>query len=225
MKHVHRALRYFSAATCLSALFTAHTAAQPPSGLMAYAGAGMIEAATTALDGGANVNERDARSGDTPLMRAARNARSEMVLFLLKRGADAKAINSRGETALTSFGGSCMSPDAAKALVAGAGNPKEEMHTALLSAAGALSQQASCLNLMKFFVENGADPNYQDGFGNTALISASRWGNREGVRFLLTKGADPSLKTKDGHTAMDEAAGGVGGEIWRMLRDAKRGQQ
>ena len=215
MKHIHRPLRYFSAATCLSALLTAYAAAQPPSGLIAYAGAGMIDAATTLLDGGTNVNERDASSGDTPLMRAARNGRSEMVLFLLKRGADAKATNSRGETALTSFGGSCISPDAAKALVAGAGNPKEEMHTALL-------RSVSCLSLVKFFVENGADPNYQDDFGNTALISASRWGHREVVRFLLTKGADPSLKTKDGHTALDEAASG---EIWRMLRDAKRGQQ
>ena len=222
MKHIHRPLRYFSAATCLSALLTAYTAAQPPSGLIAYAGAGMIDAATTVLDGGANVNEKDANSGDTPLMRAARNGRSEMVLFLLQRGADAKATNSRGETALTSFGGSCISPDAAKALVAGAGNPKEEMHTALLRSAGALGQQVSCLSLVKFFVENGADPNYQDGFGNTALISASRWGHREVVRFLLTKGADPSLKTKDGHTALDEAANG---EIWRMLRDAKREQQ
>jgi ankyrin repeat protein len=223
MKYIYRLLRYFLAATCLSASLAAYTAAQPPSGLIAYAGAGMIDAATTLLDGGANVNEKDASSGDTPLMRAARNGRSEMVLFLLKRGADAKAKNIRGETALTYPGtGSCISPDAAKALMASAANPKEEMHTALLNAAPGRIDPVGCLSLVKFFVESGADPNYQDSFGNTALILASRWGHREVVRLLVTKGADTSLKTKDGHTALDEAASR---EIWQILRDARRGQQ
>jgi len=143
-----------------------------------------------------------------------------MVLFLLKRGADAKATNSRGETALTSVRTWCISPDAAKALMASAANPKEEMHRALLNVASIGS--VSCLSLVNFFVENGADPNYQDSYGNTALISASRWGHREVVRFLLTKGADTSLKTKDGFTALDEAASP---EILRILTDAKRGQQ
>jgi ankyrin repeat protein len=220
MKHIQRLLRHFSVATCLSASLVAYTAAQPRSGLMAYAGAGMIDAVTALLDGGANVNEKDASSGDTPLMRAARNGQSEMVLFLLKRGADAKATNSRGETALTSFGGWCISPDAAKALLANAANPKGEMHKALIYAASTGS--VGCLNLVKLFIENGADPNYQDGFGNTALIFAARWGHREVVRFLLTKGADTSLKTEDGHTALDEAANR---EIWQILRDAKRGQR
>jgi ankyrin repeat protein len=221
MKYIHRLLRYFSAAICLSASLSAYTAAQSPSGLIAYAGAGMIDAVTTLLDGGANVNEKDSRSGDTPLMRAARNGRSEMVLFLLKRGADAKATNSRGETALTYVGTGCISPDAAKGLMANAANPKEEMHRALLDAVTGPTS-VSCHSLVKFFAENGADPNYQNSYGNTALILASRWGHREVVRFLLTKGADTSLKNKDGNTALDEAANP---DIRRILTDAKRGQQ
>ena len=227
MKYIDCLSQYVLAATCLSVSLAACTTVQSPSGpslamtsLISAAGSGRIDAATTLLDGGANVNEKDSRSGDTPLIRAALNGRSEMVLFLLKRGADAKATNSRGETALTYVGTRCLSPDAAKALMAGAA--KGEINKALLNAATGPHDPVSCPSLVKFFVENGAALNYQSSYGNTALILASMWGHSEVVRFLLTKGADPSLKTKDGFTALDEAASP---EILRILTDAKRGQQ
>jgi ankyrin repeat protein len=228
MKYIDRLSQYFLAATCLSVSLAACTTTQSASGpgsamtsLMSAAGSGSIDAARTLLDGGANVNEKD-KSGGTPLMRAALNGRSEMVLFLLNRGGDAKATNNRGETALTYVGTRCISPDAAKALMASATNAKEEMHRALLNAATGPHDPVSCLSLVKFLVENGADLNYQSSYGNTALILASMWGHGEVVRFLLTKGANTSLKNKDGNTALDEAKNP---EIRRILTDVKRGQQ
>jgi len=190
--------------------------------LMSAAMSGRIDAAKTLLDGGANVNEKDSRSGDTPIIRASLNGRSEMVLFLLKQGADARAINNHGETALTYVGTRCLSPDAAKALIASAANAKEEINKALLNAATGPHDPVSCLNLVKFFIESGADLNYQDSYDNTPLILASTWGHSEVVRFLLSKGANTSLKNKDGKTALDEAQNR---EVRQILTDAKRGQQ
>jgi uncharacterized protein len=229
MKYIDRLSQYFLAATCFSVSLAACTTMQPPSGpgsamtsLTTAAGSGRIDAATTLLDGGANVNEKDSRSGDTPLIRAALNGRSEMVLFLLKRGADAKATNNQGETALTYVGTRCLSPDAAKTLMASAANAKEEINKALLNAATGPHDPASCPSLVKFFVENGADLNYQSSYGNTALILASMWGHSEVVRFLLSQGADTSLKNRDGKTALDEAQNR---EIRQILTETKRGQQ
>jgi ankyrin repeat protein len=229
MKYIDRLLRYFLAATSISVSLAACTAMQPPSGpgsamtsLMSAAESGRIDAAKTFLDGGANVNEKDKFGGDTPLIRASLNGQSEMVLFLLKQGADAKAKNNQGQTALTYVGTWCISPDAAKALMASAANAKEEINKALLNAATGPHDPVSCPSLVKFFVENGADLNYQSSYGNTALILASMWGHSEVVRFLLSKGADTSLKNKDGNTALEEAQNR---EIRQILTDAKRGQQ
>jgi ankyrin repeat protein len=142
MKYIDRLSQYFLTATCLSVSLAACTAMQSPSRpgsamtpLMSAAMFGRIDAAKTLLEGGANVNEKDKITGDTPLIRASLNGRSEMVLFLLKQGADAKAINNERETALTYIGTRCLSPDAAKALIASAANAKEEINKALLNAA------------------------------------------------------------------------------------------
>jgi ankyrin repeat protein len=144
-----------------------------------------------------------------------------MVIILLQHGADAKAKNGQGETALTYVGTRCLSPDAAKALMGSAANPKEEMQAALLNAATGPHEPVSCLNLVKFLSENGADLNHQSSWGNTALILASMWGHTEVVRFLLSKGANTSLKNKDGNSALEEAKNP---EIRRLLTDAKSRQ-
>jgi len=144
-----------------------------------------------------------------------------MVLFLLKQGADAKAKNNEGETALTYVGTRCLSPDAAKALTLSAANAKEEINKALLNAATGPHDPVSCLNLVKFFIENGAGLNYRSSYDNTALILASMWGHAEVVSFLMSKGADVSIKNKDGKTALDEAKNS---QIRQLLRDTRGGQ-
>jgi ankyrin repeat protein len=189
--------------------------------IISAAASGSIETAHALLVRGANVNEKN-KLGGTALMRATMNGRSEMVLFLLKNGADAKAKTNDGKTALTSVGGRCISSDAAKVLMASGTYDKAEIHKAFHDAVTGPHDPASCTDLVKFFVENGADVNQQNDYGNTALILASMWGHTEVVRFLLSKGADASIKNKDGNTALNEAKDS---EIRRILKDAKRGQQ
>jgi len=51
----------------------------------------------------------------------------------------------------------------------------------------------------------GADVNYQDQYGRTALFSAAKRGHTEAVRILLTKGAEVNHKSKAGKTALSMA--------------------
>ena len=50
----------------------------------------------------------------------------------------------------------------------------------------------------------GADINYTDEGGFTALSSAAINGNRDVVLFLISRGADPTIKNQDGKTALQE---------------------
>ena len=55
------------------------------------------------LERGADVNARARKDGFTPLHRASQNGVLEVVRLLLKHGADVKAVNSEGKTALQLF--------------------------------------------------------------------------------------------------------------------------
>ena len=49
--------------------------------------------------------------------------------------------------------------------------------------------------IVKFLVENGADPNVKDDFyGRTTLMFASQKGHFEIVKFLIENGADANTK-------------------------------
>jgi uncharacterized protein len=56
------------------------------------AAAGSVEAVTALLDHGANINARESEWGQTPLIFAADGDRPQVILALLKRGADAYAV-------------------------------------------------------------------------------------------------------------------------------------
>jgi ankyrin repeat protein len=62
--------------------------------------------------------------------------------------------------------------------------------------------------VVKLFVENGADPNAKDddNYDETALMKASRLGHFEIVKFLAEHGADPNAKNDDSETALMEAS-------------------
>lgn len=61
---------------------------------------------------------------------------------------------------------------------------------------------------IRFLLENGADPNIQDIYGETAtmkVVCSSAPGAPKWVELLLSKGADRTIKDKAGHTALDHA--------------------
>jgi len=76
------------------------------------------------------------------------------------------------------------------------------------------------MDLVKYLIDNGADTDFKDKFGQTALVYATDYGktelikalmnssensnkgNIEIVKYLLLKGADINLKDKDGVTVL-----------------------
>ena len=59
--------------------------------------------------------------------------------------------------------------------------------------------------LVKKLIEYRVYINFQDKYGNTALIYASRQGNKEICNLLINYGADINIQNKYGHTALNHA--------------------
>ena len=70
-------------------------------------------------------------------------------------------------------------------------------------------------------VDKGADVNYGDKIGNSALMSACQWGNIEIASMLIKKGAAVNIprKNKGDRTALMEATRGKYKQIVSLLLD------
>jgi len=60
-------------------------------------------------------------------------------------------------------------------------------------------------NIIRLFLEKGANPNLTDKNGKTPLMNAAYKGNLAIVKLLLEFGADPNLKDSSGQSALDMA--------------------
>ena len=60
--------------------------------------------------------------------------------------------------------------------------------------------------MAKLLIDAGADLNFRNSEGSTALISAAFFGRREIVQLLLNAGADKTIKNKYGSTAYESVA-------------------
>ncbi|GEM_PF-3418598 len=80
----------------------------------------------------------------------------------------------------------------------------------LYARTGKIPQLLQCL-------ENGAEINFQDTDGSTALMHAAYMGRTESVRVLLARGADPNLKDKSGEIALNHARVCKRQEIVKLL--------
>ena len=174
------------------------------------------------LEKGAPVNARDYDSyGDTVLMEAAGGGSVETVKMLLTAGADIKAINKNGQTALMKavtldhrYSPSVRLPMIEVLLKVGSDiNAKDKkgltpLHHSVVQYMSEAGGVLSHPEVVKFLLDHGADVQAKDELGNTALITTvGVWqGPIEIVRLLLAKGIDVNAQNEKGTTALMIAA-------------------
>ncbi|XP_072291579.1 ankyrin repeat domain-containing protein 34C [Eucyclogobius newberryi] len=133
------------------------------------------------------------RTDGNSLLKAVWLRRLRLTRLLLEGGAYINESNERGETPLIV---TCMSSHSDQ-------------------------QSVSKDKLVKYLLDNQADPNIQDKAGRTALMHAciNRAGH-EVVELLLSNGADPSLEDRTGASALVYAINADDKETLKLLLDA-----
>ena len=186
--------------------------------------AGFLEAAGLLLSNGAKVDSKN-HWGRTPLMMAAKNGRSDMARFLIKNGAQVHLTDVNGKTAIdwarssgyddveTIMQGRDRSSSARRDNGPPFGTPRSfneskpppKDRTAASKLLIKSVQTGSFLEVKKA-LNAGADVNFQDRNGRTALMFAAQGGRAQIVEWLLSNKANPALKDKRGCTALFHAA-------------------
>lgn len=201
-----------------------------PERLVLGARYGQTDAVTYLLDGGMDVDAKDAY-GNTALIAAASNGRKQMVLLLLSRGADVNEVNNKDLTALM---GAAVNGDYRLAhqliKVGAAVNARNnEGETALHMAV-----QYGHYNAAKVLLNGGANPNLRnsvranfDNSGFTPLMYAATHGlTREPVdwaamaQLLVQNGADPNLTSNHGEAALNYARQADDAKLIAVLKQA-----
>lgn len=143
------------------------------------------------LDNGAYIETRDA-DRNTPVLLAASFGQTDIFLFLLKRGADIRATDKYGNSAL--IGAACECAEAS---------------------------MNSTYDIVKVLLEKGAEVNAQNHEGTTALMNAAAGGGSAGiVKLLLDHGADANVRNERGETALALARKSQRPDKVRLLRRA-----
>lgn len=165
------------------------------------------------------------------LIDAAKRKDVAQVQSLLNRGADVKAKNKEGETALMSAAIQDRS-DIAQLLISHGADVAAKLPngwTALMLAA-----VMGHTDIVRLLISHGADVNVkanERGKGETALRVASTFGRLGVVRVLIARGADVNAKGSDARSAADVACAKWSDkssrcpkeEILRALGRGKRG--
>jgi ankyrin repeat protein len=123
----------------------------------------------------------------TPLMIAAGSGYTDIVQILLAHGADVKAVDSRGWTALMAAVAYNRYEPAKVLIAAGSGIADRDRRqwTPLMVAAG-----AGAVNCIKLLVDSGAKLEDRDVNGFTSLARACTAGSVPAVKYLVEKHAD-----------------------------------
>lgn len=154
------------------------------------------------LERGADVNFQD-KEGNTALIRAAYDGRTERVKILLKNGAAIDIQDNFGNTALMSAS-IWNNVDTVKLLLENGAKTdirNIDGEPELISAA-----REGFVKIVKLLLKYGADIDIQeDSEGTTALMLAANEGHVEIVKLLLENGAKVNIEDKYGNTALDWA--------------------
>lgn len=156
-----------------------------------------------------------------------KTASLEEVRSAIEHGADLKATDKTGVTALMFAAGYSHDPDIITLLIRHGADLKarDRIGGSILMAAAGHNQQPDMVTRL---IEHGADIEATDHVGKTALMFAAGYNkNPEVMLRLIRHGADTNSKDKDGKSALDFAKYNRvsrGGNAYRILSDAINGQ-
>ncbi|WP_457636146.1 ankyrin repeat domain-containing protein [Persephonella sp.] len=85
-----------------------------------------------------------------------------------------------------------------------------------------VASQLGDIDRVRLAIAKGADVNYQDEKGGTALHWAVFYGHKEIIKLLLMQGANPLIKDKNGITPVDVARINGKKDILKILKNFNR---
>ena len=184
-----------------------------------------LKAVKQLLDAGADVNERDASYGSTPLMMASSYVGyTEMVKLLLSFKPDLNIQDKvYGSTALIAAAG--VSKEVVELLLAAGADiniKRFDGTSAFLAAISGVLSGRMTTDLLTLLMEKGSDVNEAitsgPAEGYTGLMMAARNQSPELIKFLVKNGANINAKAKDGSTALSLAKKENDAEMVKLLK-------
>ncbi|KAF8215679.1 ankyrin repeat-containing domain protein [Mycena galopus ATCC 62051] len=176
--------------------------------LQKYLGFALIEAGTAdnteiveyLVSEGADVNFAEGHF--TPLFHAAENMNLELIRFLLASGADPNLQGTVADLVPLFSSARHADMDAIQALLAGGAN----LHVKGNRIAQDILAEIKDVEILRLFLERGADPNYQDTAGHTPLhYACTRKKSTACIKLLLQFGAAVEIVSRGGFTPGDMA--------------------
>ena len=162
---------------------------------------GDIKIAKRAIENGAEVN-RD-KQGSLALCSAALRGHTDMVDYLISKGADVNLPNRHGDLPLH-LASRLDQIDVAKLLLKNGAAINKTMSTSKENAA---IHSAHSPAMIKLLLDNGADIDLQNSAGKTALINVASSNNLQLAELLINLGSNPNLKDRE-KTRIQRSCGG-----------------
>jgi uncharacterized protein len=199
------------------------TAQASPSALIAAAERGDVTTLRQLLDGGAAVNQRDAR-GRNAVLAATQGGHEAAARLLIERGADVNAQDELSDSAFLLAGARGHT-----GIVRAALGAKPQPDFKRLNRYGGTALIPAChyghVETVRLLLTTGIDVDHVNRLGWTALLEAILLGDggpahTEIVRLLLAHNANPNLTDRDGVTPLAHATQRGQREIAQLLRAA-----
>ena len=215
------AVRFFSwLCAVLLATLCVPVLAQPAP-LVEAAGRGDLPAVRRLLEGGAAIEQRDAR-GRTAVLAATDGNHLEVVRVLIARGADVNAQDQQQDSAFLLAGARGYTEIVRAALAAGADFKVRNRYggNALIPAC-----ERGHVDTVQLLLATKIDVDHVNNLGWTCLLEAVILGNggerhQQVVRMLIARGANLNLADRDGVTPLQHARRRGQQQVAQMLQAA-----